>query len=51
MKKDYSIVLQTPTKQQLPSIPTIKPSPQKAAVENTQKQSKNKTAAYILNGG
>ena len=51
MKKDYSIVSQTPIKRQLLPCPPSKPSPQKTAVENTQKQSKYETAAFLLNGG
>ena len=38
MKKDHSVVSQTPIKQQLLGYPTLKPSPQEAAVENNKKQ-------------
>ena len=50
MKKDHSVVSQIPTRGQLLLHPPSKLSPQKTAVETTQKETKNGNAASVDGG-
>ena len=50
MKKDHSVVSQIPTRRQLFLYPPSKLSPQKTAVETTQKEPKNGNAASVDGG-
>ena len=50
IKKDHSVVSQIPTRRQLLPYPPSKLSPQKTAVETTQKESKNGNAVSVDGG-
>ena len=50
MKKSHSVVSRISTRRQLLPYPPSKSSPQKTAVETTQKESKNGNAASVDGG-
>ena len=50
MKKDHSAVSQIPNRRQLLPCPPSKLSPQKTAIETTQKESRNGNAASVDGG-